>query len=108
MSTTNNGITSAGCPNAVAAMTPGQREPGSLTRFAATPAMVETMVDVTMDTAGRTDRQREGGGAPSERRPYRPSRWATMRARIHQWRLRHSSLEATAAAAVVAVNPPVP
>jgi hypothetical protein len=74
-------------------MIPGQREPGSLTRFAVTAGMVETMVDVRMDAAGRADRQREGGGAPSERRPARISRWRSLLERVAAWRARKTPIE---------------
>ena len=52
---------------------PGQREPGSLTRFAVSPPAVYGVVDDTLDDATVADRRREGGGAPSERRPVRHS-----------------------------------
>jgi hypothetical protein len=74
-------------------MIPGQRESGSLTRFAVMPGMVETMVDVRMDAAGRADRQREGGGAPSERRPARILRWRSLLQRVAAWRVRKTPLE---------------
>ena len=108
MLTTNSEIGLGGSPETRQAMIPGQWEPGSLTRFADSPAMVQTMVDVTLDAAGRADRQREGGGAPSERRPVRPSRWAAVVARMGRWGLRQAPREATPATAeVVAVSPPV-
>lgn len=87
-------------------MIPGQREPGSLTRFAVTPNVVQTMVDVTMDAAGRADRQREGGGAPSERRPAHASRWAALLERIGVRRGRQSPLTAPVTDGV-AVHPRV-
>jgi hypothetical protein len=108
MSITPNGqIATARSPDALLAMIPGQREPGSLTRFAGRPDMVQTMVDVTMDAAGRADRQREGGGAPSERRPAHVSRWAAVLARLQWWRVRHPPFEAPPAPKAVAVNPSV-
>jgi hypothetical protein len=89
-------------------MIPGQRESGSLTRFANTPVMVEPMVDRTMDGAGRADRQREGGGAPGERRPARrPPRWTSLRERVASWRDRSRVLDAAPAAEAVALHPPV-
>ena len=101
MLTTNSGIT----PTKPPPMMVGQREPGLLTRFAGRPAMVQTMVDVTTDGAVRTERQREGGGAPRERQPIRTSRWASVVARMGRW-LGHPPLEAAPAPAVAAVNPP--
>ena len=60
-------------------MIPGGREPGMLTRFAAEPVIVNDSPR-TMDAATIAARQREGGGAPSERRPPRErSRWAFWR-----------------------------
>ena len=56
-------------------MIPGQRDPGTLTRFAAERLAVQTMADVTVDAALRADRQREGGGAASERRAVGRSLW---------------------------------
>ena len=56
-------------------MFPGRRENGALTRFASGRTGVQTTIDVTVDAALKTDRQREGGGAPSERRPADHSRW---------------------------------
>jgi hypothetical protein len=49
-------------------MIPGAREPGILTRFAV-PAVAVSASPCTMDAATIAARQREGGGAPSERRP---------------------------------------
>lgn len=46
---------------------PGDREPGMLTRFAPLPLDPPEGVS-TMDAATVADRQREGGGAPGERR----------------------------------------
>jgi hypothetical protein len=50
------------------AMIPGEREPGLLTRFAVSPDIPCSMVDVTIDAATIADRQREGGGAARKRR----------------------------------------
>jgi len=68
--------------------------------------MVQTIVDVTVDAAVRTERQREGGGALRERQPIRTSRWASVVARMGRWLRHHPPLEAAPATAVVAVNPP--
>jgi hypothetical protein len=63
-------------------MIAGEREVGSLARFAATPEMAHSMVDPTLDAATIADRQREGGGAPRERRPARVRRWRTLLQRV--------------------------
>ena len=49
-------------------MIPGAREPGMLTRFGAPPVTVYNS-PCTMDAATIAARQREGGGAPNQRRP---------------------------------------
>ena len=49
---------------------PGAREAGKLMRFAGPVAVIAG--STTMDAATILERQREGGGAPSERRPARP------------------------------------
>ena len=68
-------------------MIPGQRESGSLTRFASSPQMPDSMVDVTLNAATIADRQREGGGAARERRPSRVRRWTTLVERVRSlWR----------------------
>ena len=60
-------------------MIPGAREPGMLTTFARTVAVLEDSL-VTMDAATIAARQREGGGAPSERRRHRErSRWQNLK-----------------------------
>jgi hypothetical protein len=64
------------------AMIPGQRETSPLTRFAASRPAVDYPVDVTLDAATVADRQREGGGAPSERGPIRLSPWMALKARF--------------------------
>ena len=51
-----------------APMIPGAREPGGLTTFGVPPAAYRDS-PTTMDAATIAARQREGGGAPSERRP---------------------------------------
>jgi hypothetical protein len=52
---------------------PGAREAGALTRFAvAVPPVAPAAADPsTMDAATIAGHEREGGGAPSERRPAR-------------------------------------
>src|SRR5688500_13308273 len=52
---------------------PGEHERGTLTRFATLAAHVPVVPDGpgTMDAATIADRQREGGGAPNQRRPVR-------------------------------------
>ena len=60
-------------------MIPGEREPGLPVRFAVSPEMPRSMVDArSIDAATIADRQREGGGAPRERRPARVSRWTML------------------------------
>jgi hypothetical protein len=100
-------IVAAESPESLSPMIPGQYEPrGSLTRFAVTPDVVHTMVDRTIDAAGVADRQREGGGAPSERRPARVSRWAALMERLGVMRVRETR-PAVSVSAPVALNPPV-
>ena len=62
-----------------ATIVPGQREAGRLTRFAVAVGDMPIEGPSTMDAATIADRQREGGGAPSERRPAVPARWAVWR-----------------------------
>jgi hypothetical protein len=70
-------------------MIPGERESGPLTRFAVSPEVVHSMVDVTMDAATIADRRREGGGAARERRPARVPPWTVLMQRVAaMWRLR--------------------
>jgi hypothetical protein len=52
------------------AMIPGAREPGMLTTFGV-PAVVSSGAPIAMDAATTAARQREGGGAPNQRRPAR-------------------------------------
>lgn len=49
---------------------PGQREPGSLTRFGVPADKMPPIADgpSTLDAATIADREREGGGGPSQRR----------------------------------------
>ena len=59
-------------------MIPGAREPGMQTRFSR-PVVFLGDSPVTMDAATIAARQREGGGAPSERRPAREgSSWTRL------------------------------
>ena len=51
-------------------MIPGAREPGMLTTFGV-PAVVFSGAAIGMDAATTAARQREGGGAPNQRRPAR-------------------------------------
>jgi hypothetical protein len=60
-------------------MIPGAREPGMLTTFSR-PVVSREDAPVTMDAATIAARQREGGGAPSERRrPRNRSRWRSFK-----------------------------
>jgi hypothetical protein len=70
------------------AMIPGERLPGALTRSAAQTAMAAHMPAQpgTMDAAVTAERQREGGGAPGQRRPG-GRRWPWSRVRIARERL---------------------
>jgi hypothetical protein len=51
-------------------MIPGAREPGRLATFGV-PAVVSSGASIAMDAATTAARQREGGGAPNQRRPAR-------------------------------------
>jgi hypothetical protein len=53
-----------------APMIPGAREPGMLTTFGVH-AVVFSGAGIAMDAATTAARQREGGGAPNQRRPAR-------------------------------------
>ena len=64
-------------------MIPGAREPGMLTRFGAPPVTVYDS-PCTMDAATIAARQREGGGAPNQRRP--PHERLTWRRLAHRLR----------------------
>jgi hypothetical protein len=88
---------------------PGQREPGPLTRFDA-PATSMRAVAIgpsTMDAATIAERQREGGGAPSERRPVgHRSRWAIfMGAVAAMWPLQPTPQPSEAAPQTVEASP---
>jgi hypothetical protein len=52
-------------------MIPGEREPGPQTRLGGPSTSIRILSDWPMSAATIADRQREGGGAPSQRR--RPS-----------------------------------
>ena len=52
-------------------MIPGARERGMLTTFGWRPALILADSPITMDAATIAARQREGGGAPNQRRPPR-------------------------------------
>jgi hypothetical protein len=83
------------------AMIPGERQPGALTRSPA-PGAINTVGPAqpsTMDAAVTAERQREGGGAPRQRRPERRAwPWSHPRLALQQlvaptrtlfgWRLR--------------------
>jgi hypothetical protein len=59
-------------------MIPGAREPGMLTTFGVH-AVVIPASPITMDAATIAARQREGGGAPNQRRPAREgSAWKRL------------------------------
>ena len=59
-------------------MIPGAREPGMLTTFGVVAAIIPDWPK-TMDAATIAARQREGGGAPSERRrPRQGSTWTRL------------------------------
>ncbi len=71
---------------AVPALIPGAREPGMLTTFAAPPASGRIPEEPsTMDATTIAERQREGGGAPNQRRPQGDEpRWNLAHA-LHQF-----------------------
>jgi hypothetical protein len=90
-------------------MVPGQRESGRLTRFGADPLTIDGVS--TMDAATIADRQREGGGAPSERRPAGPSRWQMVKDLFGgKWSLRGAPPhpETTTSVRAVATTGPFP
>jgi hypothetical protein len=67
-------------------MIPGAREPGMLTTFGVVAALIPDWPK-TMDAATTAARQREGGGAPSERRrPRQGSTWTRLTQRLHALR----------------------
>ena len=66
---------------------PGTRESGMLTTFGVPAAGGPSVPDgpSTMDAVTTAERQREGGGAPSQRRPRRTRvRWTGARTRAHE------------------------
>ena len=66
-------------------MIPGAREPGAQVRFSAPPVTVYNS-PCTMDAATIAARQREGGGAASERRPPgERSMWGRLARRLRQF-----------------------
>ena len=66
-------------------MIPGAREPGMQVRFGAPPVTVYNSPR-TMDAATIAARQREGGGAPNQRRPPRErSLWGRLARRLRQF-----------------------
>jgi hypothetical protein len=70
-------------------MIPGAREPGMLTTFGV-PALVIPQSASTMDAATIAARQREGGGAPNQRRPARVgSPWTRLRQTLMRVLLGH-------------------
>jgi hypothetical protein len=61
-------------------MIPGSREPGMLTTFGVPAVVFIADSPSTMDAATIAARQREGGGAPNQRRPARVwSRWKSLK-----------------------------
>ena len=86
--TPNIALVASASPKPSLTMVPGESESGSLTQCAVTPGGVETMVDVTVDAAGRVDRQWKGDGVPRERRLPRPSPWMSLVTFIAEWRIR--------------------
>jgi hypothetical protein len=56
---------------------PGERQPGMLTTFGAPASTMRIIPDApaTMDAVTIAEYQREGGGAPSQRRPARERPW---------------------------------
>ena len=67
---------------------PGARESGMLTTFGAPAAGGPLVPDgpSTMDAVTTAERQREGGGAPSQRRPRRTRvRWTGAGSRLHEF-----------------------
>jgi hypothetical protein len=72
--------------SSVAAIVPGARGPDRLTTFGAIPSSLSTVRDEpsTMDLVTIAERQREGGGAPSQRRPAGVRmRWSGPGGKLH-------------------------
>jgi hypothetical protein len=87
-------------------MIPGQREPGSLTRFAVRPEVRQPMVDVTIDAATIADRQREGGRPARKRHPARVLPLTALIRRVRaMWPIRGTPPQLTAVREPVAVEP---
>jgi hypothetical protein len=66
---------------------PGAREPGMLTIFGALAVSLATIPHgpSTIDAVTIAERQREGGGAPSQRRPAgQRVRWTGLGGRVHE------------------------
>jgi hypothetical protein len=70
-------------------MIPGAREPGMLTTFGVH-AVVFSGAGIAMDAATTAARQREGGGAPNQRRPAREGSLL-----MHLWQRMQGLLRAT-------------
>ena len=65
---------------------PGAREPGMLTTFGTSPPSAQVPDGwSTMDAATIAERQREGGGAPSQRRPASERSWPNLGHTVHQF-----------------------
>lgn len=64
-------------------MIPGAREPGMLTTFGV-PAVTIPDSPCAMDAATIAARQREGGGAPNQRRPPGGAPWQRLRQRLRR------------------------
>lgn len=72
--------------NAPRILIPGARESGMLTSFRPSTADLCLRDGTgTMDAAATADRQREGGGAPSQRRSAEERSWKGVGRRLRQW-----------------------
>lgn len=74
----------AGRDSLTAPMIPGTREPGVLTTFGV-PDVVIPGGPTTMDAATIAVHQKEGGGAPNQRRRARHSRWNARVQRLRRF-----------------------